>query len=380
MKGIIKISLSIFFIGLIASCGNKAKSEQKQQIGTYQVLDIEKASTTIIDEYPATIKGSVDVDIRPKIDGYIEEVYVHEGEFVSKGQLLFKIDNPKYKQDVASFSAAVKAAEVAVSNAQLQVNKTTPLVEKGIVSDFQLQKAKLELETQKAQLLQAKAGYSNALSNVSYTNIKSPVNGVVGNLPYRIGSYVNTAIQNPLTRISDINKVYAYFSISEKMQLEMVTNLKGKTFQDKINQLPSVNLVLSNGKAYEIQGKIETFSGQIDVMTGAYNVRAGFDNPNKLLRSGSSATIQLPSHYDSVILIPQKAVVELQNVKLAYVFKEGKVRAVEVQVKSVTGGKYYIVEKGLDVDDLLIIEGVGMLTEGTPINTKVVSMKEISDK
>lgn len=373
----IRLVTAAAITGLVASCGGGKQDAPQKPVGTYKVLHLEKTNTTLLAEYPASLEGIMDIDIRPKIDGYIEEILVDEGQEVKKGQLLFRISNPQYAQDMQSLAASVAAAESAVATAELQVTKTRPLVDQGIISAFELKNVELALQARKADLQRAKAQYSNAVTNVGYTTVKSPVDGVVGSLPYRIGSYVNSATAQPLTRVSDISTIYAYFSISEKQQLDIVAEIEGKTFQEKIEKIPPVSLLLSNGRPYNQQGKIQTFSGQVNTQTGAFNVRASFPNPDRLLRSGNSATVQVPTHLENVIIIPQKATVELQDKRMAYVLEGNKVKGVPVKVRAVPGGKFFVVDEGLTEKDQLIIEGIGILTEGTEIKAEFVKIADL---
>lgn len=374
----IRLFTATAVIGLVASCGGGKQEVSQKPIGSYKVVTLERTNTTLLAEYPASLEGIMDIDIRPKIDGYIEQILVDEGQEVKKGDVLFRISNPQFAQDMQSLAAAVASAESAVATAELQVEKTRPLVEKGIISAFELKNVELALQARKADLQQAKAQYSNAVTNVGYTTVKSPVNGVVGSLPYRLGSYVNSATAQPLTRVSDISTIYAYFSISEKQQLDIVAEVEGKTFQEKIDKIPPVNLVLSNGQLYSQKGKIQTFSGQVNAQTGAFNVRASFPNPEKLLHSGSSATIQIPAYLENVILIPQKATVELQDKRMAYILdKDNKVKAVPVKVRAVPGGRFFVVDEGLSEKDQLIIEGIGILTEGTEIKPDFIKAADL---
>ncbi len=346
------------------SCNNKETANQATSAMPYKVVEIVKSNTTLLAEYPATLEGITDIDIRPKVDGYIEKIYVDEGQEVKKGQLLFKLETQTATQDAG-------AAKARVDVAQVEVNRLIPLVERKIISDVQL-------ETAKANLASAKSTYQSIVARINYATIKSPVNGIVGTLPFRLGSYVSSQTTQPLTRISDISTVYAYFSVNEKQQLDIMMNTEGKTFQEKINKMPSVNLILSNGTQYEQVGKIETFSGQANTQTGSFNVRASFPNSNKLLRSGGSGTIQIPTDLKDVILIPQNATLELQDKRIALVVdKDNKVKAVPIEVRAVSGGQLFVVDKGLNEKDKVLIEGVGIVTEGTPIKPEVVDYNTI---
>jgi len=354
------ILLSVAFF----SCNNKETANQAPSVMPYKVVEIVKSNTTLLAEYPATLEGITDIDIRPKVDGYIEKIYVDEGQEVKKGQLLFKLETQTATQDAG-------AAKARVDVAQVEVNRLIPLVERKIISDVQL-------ETAKANLASAKSTYQSIVARINYATIKSPVNGIVGTLPFRLGSYVSSQTTQPLTRISDISTVYAYFSVNEKQQLDIMMNTEGKTFQEKINKMPSVNLILSNGTQYEQVGKIETFSGQANTQTGSFNVRASFPNSNKLLRSGGSGTIQIPTDLKDVILIPQNATLELQDKRIALVAdKDNKVKAVPIEVRAVSGGQLFVVDKGLNEKDKVLIEGVGIVTEGTPIKPEVVDYNTI---
>ena len=349
---------------ILLSCNKKDESKSAPPIMPYKVVEIAKSNTTLLAEYPATLEGIIDIDIRPKVDGYIEKIYVDEGQEVRKGQLLFKLETQTATQEAGAAKANVDAAQV-------EVNRLKPLVERKIISDVQL-------ETAKANLANAKSTYQSIIARINYATITSPVDGIVGTLPFRLGSYVNSQTTQPLTRISDISTIYAYFSVNEKQQLDIMMHAEGKTFQEKVNKMPPVNLILSNGISYEQKGKIETFSGQANTQTGSFNVRASFPNSNRLLRSGGSGTVQIPTDLKNVIIIPQNATLELQDKRIALVVdKENKVKAVTVEVRAVPGGQFFVVDKGLNIKDKVLIEGVGIVAEGTPIKPEVVDFNTV---
>lgn len=330
----------------------------------YKVVEIGKSNTTLLAEYPASLEGITDIDIRAKVDGYIEKIYVQEGQEVKKGQLLFKLETQTATQEAAAAKAKITAAQV-------EVDRLKPLVERNIISDVQL-------ATAKANLAGVKSTYQSIIARINYATIKSPVNGIVGSLPFRLGSYVSSQTAEPLTRISDVSTVYAYFSVNEKQQLDIMMNAAGKSFQDKVNNMPAVNLVLSNGQIYEQKGKIQTFSGQANMQTGSFNVRASFPNTNKLLRSGGSGVIQIPTDLQDVIIIPQNATLEMQDKRIALIVdKENKVKALPITVRPIPGGRFFVVDSGLNPNDKMLIEGVGIITEGTPIKPEVVDFKSV---
>ena len=352
----------ISFVAL-TSC-KQEQAEQAKPIMSYKVAEIANTSTTLMSEYPTTLEGIVDVEIRAKVDGYIEKIFVDEGQEVKKGQILFKLETETATQDAAAAKARVDAAQV-------EVNRLTPLVERNIISDVQLQ-------TAKANLANAKSTYQSIVARINYATIKSPVNGIVGNIPYRLGSYISSQTAEPLTKVSDISTIYAYFSINEKEQLDMLMHSEGVSFQDKIKKLPSVNLILSNGEKFAQTGNIETVSGQANTQTGSFNVRASFKNTDKLLRSGNTGSVQIPTDLKNVIVVPQKVTLELQDKRIALVVDENnKVKAVPIKVREVPGGKFYVVDSGLTTKDKLIVEGVGILTEGTEIKPTLVNFNEV---
>ncbi|WP_339834658.1 efflux RND transporter periplasmic adaptor subunit [uncultured Flavobacterium sp.] len=364
-KKIFFLSSLLLTISLL-SCNNKQDEKKESAPMPYKVVQVSKDSTTLLAEYPTKLEGVTDIDIRPKLDGYIEKIYVDEGQVVKKGQILFKLETQTATQDAAAAKAKVDAAQV-------EVSRLKPLVDRKIISDVQL-------ATAKANLSSAKSTYQSIVARINYATITSPVNGIVGTLPLRIGSYVSSQTVEPLTRISDISQVFAYFSVNEKQQLDIMINAEGKTFQDKIEKMPAVKLVLINGTVYEELGKIETFSGQANTQTGSFNVRASFPNPNRLLRSGGSGIIQIPTGLKDVILIPQNATIELQDKRIALIVdKENKVKFVSIEVRAVPGGKFFVVDKGLNTNDKFLVEGVGIITEGTQIKPEVIDLKELDN-
>ncbi|MCO5258819.1 MAG: efflux RND transporter periplasmic adaptor subunit [Crocinitomicaceae bacterium] len=366
--------LAIIGIAAVTLTACKGKEEAFQRpTQPYNVIELQKQEVELYSEYPATLQGVEDIEIRPMINGYIDKIYVEEGQEVKKGDLLFQISNPQFAQDVSMYAARVESAKTALEAARIQIEKTKPLVEQGIISSYELTNVNLNYDMRKAELEQAKATYANAQTNLGYTVIKSPVDGVVGKLPYKLGSYVYSNTVQPLTIVSNISKVFAYFSINEKQQLKMFETIEGKTFQEKINKIPPVTLVLSNGETYNQMGKVETFSGLINNQTGSFNVKAGFVNPDKMLRSGSSTVIRIPTHLKDAIIVPQKATSELQDKRLAYIVgKDETVTGVPIQVVEVPGGKYFVVTEGLKSNDKLIVEGIGIVAEGTKIKPNLI--------
>jgi membrane fusion protein (multidrug efflux system) len=366
-------------IGLfIASCGNSNKNPTAQAGGpeqpqAYPVIELSTQNTDLASDYPATLEGQQNIDIRPKIDGFIEKIYVDEGATVKKGQPLFAINAPQYQQAVLTAQAAIKSAEADVNAAQLQYNKTKPLVDQDIISKYDLQNATLNLTSKRASLAQAKAALFNAKTNLGYTVVTSPVNGVIGAIPYKVGALVSSNSEMPLTSVSNTTKVYAYFSLNEKQLLEIARQYKGNTLEAKIKQTPKVSLVLADGTTYDHEGKIETVSGQINPETGSSSLRATFINPQGLLRSGSSASIRIPQHVKDAILVPQKSTADIQGKKFVYVLTadSNKVSNRNIEVMELSKGNFYVVKSGLKAGDKIVLEGFATLKDGAKIKPDV---------
>jgi membrane fusion protein (multidrug efflux system) len=363
--------LLIPLFSLLISCGGRDDNKTPpaaDQIQSYPVVALPSQSTTLETDYPATLEGIQNVDVRPKVDGFIEQIYVDEGATVKKAQLLFRINAPQYEQLVRTANASISSAEADVNAAQLQVNKTKPLVEKDIISKYDLDAAQLTLQSRRAALAQARAELSNAKVNLSYTRITSPVDGVIGSIPFKTGSLVNGSSAQPLTTVSNISKVYAYFSMNEKQLLDFSRNYKGKTLAEQMKNIPAVSLVLSDGTTYAQNGKIESINGLINTNTGSASLRATFSNPIGLLRSGASASVRIPQYLNDVILIPQKSTIDLQGKKFVYVSDDkGFVKNVEVQIMDIPKGNFYVVTKGLKVGDKIVLEGFQSLKDGAQI-------------
>src|SRR4051794_5602039 len=299
MKKFLKPLRTIFIpsILMMVACNNQKQAADPAQsssppVQEYPVLTIAPRQTTLFTDYPAAIQGQQNIEIRPKIDGYIETIYVDEGATVKKGQLLLRINAPQYEQEVRTAQADIKIAQADVNAAQMQVNKVRPLVEKGIISKYELESAQYNLEARQGALAQAQARLANAQTNLSYTAVTSPVNGVVGTIPYKIGSLVSSNTAQPLTTVSNIGNIYAYFSVNEKQALEFSKNTPGATAQERLATLPPVTLILADGSEFPQKGKVETGSGMVNTQTGSFSVRATFPNPGNFVRSGSTGTVR----------------------------------------------------------------------------------------
>ena len=361
--------LSGLVIGLLAlsSCSNPQNQQAAQGPMPFPVQSATKNNVTVYNEYAANIEGEQNIEIRAKVDGFVDKIYIDEGAEVKKGQLLFKLSAETLNQQVNAAKANIEVAKAQVVSAQVEVDKVSPLVKKNIISAVQLQTAESNLNAAKAQLIAAQADYMNAKENLDYTMIKSPVDGIVGSIPYRIGSLVGRSEAQPLTTVSNISNVYAYFTLNEKQLLKFNRQLNGSSIAEKIKELPAVELILADGSVYDQKGKIETINGMVNPRTGSISYRAIFPNPSNLLRSGISGKVKFPSKQNEVILVPQKATYELQGKKFVYlVNKENKVQAKEVVVNNTLKADF-IVKNGLNEGDSFVTDGLIKLREGMQI-------------
>ena len=334
----------------------------------YETLQVTLTDRTLSTGYSAAISGVQTVEIRPQVSGMITEILIEEGESVRKGQVLFIIDQTPYKAAYEIAAANVKSAEAALSTAELVYQSNKDLFEQDVVSEFDLMTAQNNLTDAEARLALCKAEEVNASNNLSYTEVRSPVNGVASMIPYRVGALVSSSITQPLVTVSDDSSVYAYFSMAENQMLDMVQQYG--SLNKAIRQMPEVELVMSNGKIYEHMGKINAISGTISENTGAVSLRAVFNNRNHLLRNGGSGTIIIPTTISNCIAIPQAATYELQDRIFVYKVVDGKASATEIHVAPQNNGKEYIVTSGLEVGDIIVAEGAGIIKEGTPIKSR----------
>jgi membrane fusion protein (multidrug efflux system) len=355
----IAIVLTVLFF---ASCqGNKTGTHPPAAPQTYSELTLGPRSTTIYNDFPATIEGIEIVQLRPMVDGYLEKIYAPEGANVSKGELLFQIQNPVYEQAVVTAKAAVTSAQANVNAAKMNVEKVRPLVEKDIVSKYELESAQYTLQSQVAALDEANAALHNAETNVGYTTLRSPITGVMGSIPYKIGDLISSTTSTPLTSLSRIDQVFAYFALSEKQLLNLSNRVPGATLQDKLDHLPQVSLVLADGSQYPQKGRLMTASGFISTGTGTVSLKAQFVNPTGIIHSGASAVVRIPRTIDTALLVPQSATYQLQNKIFAYQVIEGnKVISMPITGSATNDGKFIVVTGGLQRGDKILLNGFNL--------------------
>lgn len=342
---------------LLASCGGGGGRPSFGD-NEYPVVTVGTSSTSMQTTYPAIIKGVQDVQICPKVQGFITQINVKEGQAVRAGQVLFVLDNVTYQSQVRQAQASVNTAEASCNTAKLSFENSQKLFENGVIGDFELQSATNAYEQAKAGLAAAQASLASAKEMLSFCYVKSPAAGVVGTLPYKIGTLVNTS--TVLTTVSNNSSMEVYFSLTEKDALSMT--------QASLGEMPSVQLKLADGTIYNHEGKVTKMSGVIDATTGSVQIIALFPNPDKQLKSGGSGTIVIPRSNSSAIVIPQSCVSEVQNKKFVYTLgKDNKVQYTEIQVDPQNDGNTFIVTDGLKVGDKYVTNGITKLNDGMEI-------------
>lgn len=368
-----RLVLMMTCLALLSSCNESKQSTGK--VPEFAVISVATTTANLTNSYPATIKGKQDVEIRPMVSGFITQLHVDEGSVVHKGQVLFSIDPVQYQAAVNSAQAAVATAKAAVNTQELTVNNKRELNKKNIISNYDLQMAENQLAQVKAQLAQAEAQLTNAKNNLSYTKVTSPSNGVVGSIPYRIGSLVSPSVAKPLTTVADISEMYAYFSMTERELLAQIR--QGGSIREILQQMPDVQLQLIDGTLYPDSGRVETISGVIDQTTGSVTMRALFPNPNNILRSGSTGQVVFHNPLQNVIMIPQSATIEIQDKKFVFVVQsDNTLKNTEIKVFTLDDGKYYYVTSGLKAGDKIVLEGVQNLKDGQTISPITPTDKE----
>lgn len=362
-------------VSLMAGCGTKQQNKANNQ---YKTMAVALGNRSLTSNYTATITGSQSVEIRPQISGMLTQVCVSEGAMVKKGETLFIIDQTPYKAELQRATANVESAKASVATAQLTADSKQELFNANVVSKFDLQTAQNALQVAKATLAQALSAQTIAQNNLSYTVIKSPANGSTGMTSCRVGSLVSPSGVAPLITVSSDKQMYAYFSMTEKQMLAMSRqegNLSGA-----MDKMPQVSLRLSDATMYDQPGKIDAISGVIDQSTGAITIRAVFPNENGVLRSGGTGTVVFPYQKDNCLVIPQGATYEVQDKSFVYRVIDGKAVSAPVELFAVNDGKEFIVESGLEVGDVIIADGAGLVKEGAEVVTTVPAQEPVQEK
>ncbi|WP_116788005.1 efflux RND transporter periplasmic adaptor subunit [Flavobacterium psychrotrophum] len=358
---VIKTSLALIVALVFSSCGQKnADAAQQMPKPEVDFLTVQSGTGEIDKKYPGLIEGSVNVDIKAQVSGYLEAIYVKEGDYVQKGQSLFKIKGDVFEEQVHSSEAAYKNAQANLATAKLEVDKIRPLVEGKVFSPMQLKTAEASYEAAKAQVAQAKAALGSSQLNADFSLIKAPVSGYISRIPNRIGNLVTPTDATPLTTLSDINTVYVYFSLSEADYLAYLKD----TAEDK-----GVQLIMADGSIYEHKGTVEVASGNVDRTTGSISLKAIFPNPKKYLRSGGSARVILNSNLSSVLTVPMASVKDIQDKFFVFTLNGNKVAMVPVEIAGSAGTDYFV-NKGLKSGDKVAINSIDALNDGMEVTAR----------
>lgn len=364
---------------IIHACTSSAGNElaQQPQAQTLPVISLSKHPAMIYQEFSATLEGSQDIEIRPKVDGYIDRIYIDEGTAVKQGQPLFLINDRPYREQLNNAKASLVAAKANQVNAEINVSKLEPLVAANVISEVQLKSAKAVYDAATASVNQAAALVNNAEINLGYTLIKAPADGYIGRIPFKTGSLVGVTTQNALTVLSSIKKIYAYFSFSEKDFLQFSDQFKGNTIEEKIKKLPEVELVLADNNIYPLKGKVETVSGQFDDQLGSISFRASFENSGGLLRSGNTGKIRIPKLVDTALIVPVESTFELQDKIFVFALTDSsKVVSTPIQVSG-KSGNYYLVGTGITPDTKIVYSGFERLRDGVAIKPEPISVDSL---
>ena len=362
----IKTGLLTAIVGLavLTSCGKK--QQQQMPSAVYKTVKVSTQTIQLDTEYSATIRGRQDIDVYPQVGGTLQKLCVTEGQTVKKGQTLFIIDQVPFQAALNTAEAALKAAEAQQATAELNYNSRKQLFDERVVSEFDMQTAHNALLSAKAAVAQAKAQVVNARNSLSYTVVKSPSDGVVGTLPYRQGALVGSSMPKPLTTVSDNSQMYVYFSLNESELLKLAREYG--SIDSAVVNMPPVRLLLVDGSEYEEVGKVESVSGVVDRSTGSVQLRAVFNNPNKLLHSGSTGNVIIPATFENVIVVPAAATVQTQDkFKVFIVDENGIAHSQLITINEKDGGNEFIVTSGLKGGEEIVAEGAGMVKEGQDV-------------
>lgn len=359
---------------LLSACGQQDKNGAAAP--EYAVIEVKATTANLTNSFPATIRGKQDVEIRPMVSGFITKLHVDEGSVVKKGQTLFTIDQVQYEAAVKTAQAAVETARAALRTQELTTQNDVELNKKQIISDYQLSMSQNQLAQARAALAQAEASLVNAQRNMEYTEVTAPTDGVVGTIPYRIGSLVSPSMATPMTTIADISEMYAYFSMPERELLDMTRD--GGTVKEILKNMPPIRLQLIDGTLYADSGRVETISGVVEQTTGSVTMRALFPNDKNILRSGYTGNVVFPHPLENIYVVPQSATQEIQDKKFVYVLQPDgtTMKHTEITVYPLNDGKYYLVTGGLSDGNKIAIEGVQTLTDGAKITPITPAEKE----
>lgn len=369
----IKIKKTASGLLMVIVCAITLSScNQNQQAQQYPPMElpvnvIQKGNGLVAKEFPASLEGIADVEIRPQVSGYLQKILVDEGAYVNAGQLLFQIDSRIYAEQYNTAKSAVSVASANLTNAKIDLNRRKELVKEKIVSDLQVQQAQATYDAAKAALSQAEAAAQAAKINYDFCSIKAPVSGYLGRINYRLGSLIEPTSVEAITILSDIHQVNAYFSMSEIDFFTFQNQYKGNTIDEKIKNSAHVGLQIADGNLYEEKGKIDAIEGQFNANTGSVSFRAKFNNPKGILRAGNTGKVLIEQNYADVVLVPVASTFNIQDKVYIYTLdKENKAVQNQLEVSGKSGANYMI-SSGVNPGDTYVVSGYERLQPGMPV-------------
>ncbi|MDR3679286.1 MAG: efflux RND transporter periplasmic adaptor subunit [Flavipsychrobacter sp.] len=367
----------LLFVVAFYSCNSSSSGSMTPPLQSLPVVSLQTQNATLYQDFNASLEGTKNIDLRPQVDGYLQKIYVDEGAHVHKGQILFQVDDKPYQEQLNNAKSTLLSAKANLENAQINVDKLTPLLKNNLISDVQVKTAKAAYDAAKANVAQAEAIVNSARINLGYTTITALVDGYIGRIPYKIGSLVSRTSPEPLTVLSEIQSVYAYFSLSENDFIQFKEHFPGKTVEEKLKQMPPVQLVLPDNTIYPERGTVEIADGQFNKTMGTISFRAIFPNANGLLRSGNTGKIRVPQTVSAALIVPQEATYEIQD--KVFVFLVNDSNKVASQPINITGrkGNYYLVNNGVKSGDKIVYAGLDRLKDGAIIKPETLSMDSL---
>ncbi len=373
MKKFLKFSLFLFAAvllvgGVFYSFWNDDE-EDEESVGEYHALTIETQDFSAVREFTVAVETEQPANIRPQVSGRITQICVKEGARVKKGQTLFVLDQVPYQAAVRNASAKVNSAKAQLAIARQTLEGKDVLYQQHVVGDFDLDKARHEVAMAEAEWAAAQADLENAQNDLSYTVVKSPSDGVLSMIAYRVGELVDPSIEEEMATVTDPKHIYAYLGLSEKTIHDLI-QYYNCTVDELTDRLPEVTLVTYWGKELERKGRIDAISGNVETGTGAVTLRASFENPDVLFRNGSNGTLKLPYIVKNVIVIPQEATYDIQDKYFVFKVENGVAKSTEIEVMPYNDGQNYVVTKGLATGDVIISEGAGLLRDGMKVKVK----------
>ena len=355
----------------LSGCSAKAEKEPAEALAQVPVVTLKNSEQELFHDYVADIQAVRNVEVRAQVSGFLEHIYVDEGRPVKKGQPLFRINASAFKNTLSQANAAVASAQAQAASARVKRERVRLLVNKNVIAKSELQLAASEVHDAEARVADARAGVAAARLSLGYALVRAPFDGVIDRLPLKMGSLVEKGTL--LTTVSDLHAVYAYFNVAEANYMAYVKARQ----QHPERHSDSVRLTLADGSAYPLGGRIETTESEFNPNTGSLAFRARFPNPQRLLKHGASGKILLRTTLPNALLVPQRAVFELQDKNYVYVVdKTGTVHPRSF-VPQTRLGDFFVVQAGLKPGERVVYEGAPELHDGERIQARPVAMDSL---